>query len=168
MCSHETWLLRSGVRLLSGFTAEAFQGLAHLWSNIPGIFTCSRQRRSKYLEIISVYPARASVILTLHHSGAQQLSTILIICLTRRLSSSLSSTGYLTKYLKFWPHLASSLASKKWGWINKWIFRLGMFGFLSTETKDAPGNYGMLDQVQLCQHGFLHTNHKINQSSASW
>ena len=28
-------------------------------------------------------------------------------------------------------------------------FRLGMFGFLSTETKDAPGNYGMLDQVQL-------------------
>ena len=26
--------------------------------------------------------------------------------------------------------------------------RLGMFGFLSTETKDAPGNYGMLDQVQ--------------------
>ena len=34
-------------------------------------------------------------------------------------------------------------------WVNKWIFRLGMFGFLSTETKDAPGNYGMLDQVQL-------------------
>jgi len=26
-------------------------------------------------------------------------------------------------------------------------YRLGMFGFLSTETKDAPGNYGMLDQV---------------------
>ena len=112
--------------------------------------------------------SRASVILTSYHSGAQQLSTILIIFLTRRLSSSLSSTGYLTKYLKFWPHLASSLASKKWGWINKWIFRLGMFGFLSTETKDAPGNYGMLDQVQLCQHGFLHTNHKINQSSTSW
>ena len=27
-------------------------------------------------------------------------------------------------------------------------YRLGMFGFLSTETKEAPGNYGMLDQVQ--------------------
>merc|ERR1711936_708750 len=26
-------------------------------------------------------------------------------------------------------------------------YRLGMFGFLSTETKDAAGNYGMLDQV---------------------
>ena len=26
-------------------------------------------------------------------------------------------------------------------------YRLGMFGFLSTETAEAPGNYGMLDQV---------------------
>lgn len=26
-------------------------------------------------------------------------------------------------------------------------YRLGMFGFLSTETSDAPGNYGMLDQI---------------------
>ena len=26
-------------------------------------------------------------------------------------------------------------------------YRLGMFGFLSTESADAPGNYGMLDQV---------------------
>ena len=26
-------------------------------------------------------------------------------------------------------------------------YRLGMFGFLSTETGEAPGNYGMLDQV---------------------
>ena len=26
-------------------------------------------------------------------------------------------------------------------------YRLGMFGFLSTESEDAPGNYGMLDQV---------------------
>ena len=26
-------------------------------------------------------------------------------------------------------------------------YRLGMFGFLSTETGDAPGNYGMLDQI---------------------
>ena len=26
-------------------------------------------------------------------------------------------------------------------------YRLGMFGFLSTETVDAPGNYGMLDQI---------------------
>ena len=31
--------------------------------------------------------------------------------------------------------------------LDKCDFRLGMFGFLSTETKDAPGNYGMLDQV---------------------
>ena len=28
-------------------------------------------------------------------------------------------------------------------------YRLGMFGFLSTETSEAPGNYGMLDQVRL-------------------
>jgi len=26
-------------------------------------------------------------------------------------------------------------------------YRLGMFGFLSTESSDAPGNYGMMDQV---------------------
>ena len=26
-------------------------------------------------------------------------------------------------------------------------YRLGMFGFLSTESGDAPGNYGMMDQV---------------------
>ena len=26
-------------------------------------------------------------------------------------------------------------------------YRLGMFGFLSTEDASAPGNYGMLDQV---------------------
>ncbi len=26
-------------------------------------------------------------------------------------------------------------------------YRLGMFGFLSTETGEAPGNYGMMDQV---------------------
>eukprot|EP00090_Calanus_glacialis_P030307 TRINITY_DN4885_c0_g1_i1.p1 TRINITY_DN4885_c0_g1~~TRINITY_DN4885_c0_g1_i1.p1 ORF type:complete len:639 (+),score=148.83 TRINITY_DN4885_c0_g1_i1:104-2020(+) len=30
-------------------------------------------------------------------------------------------------------------------------YRLGMFGFLSTETTDAPGNYGMLDQVAALQ-----------------
>jgi len=27
-------------------------------------------------------------------------------------------------------------------------YRLGMFGFLSTESQEAPGNYGMLDQVE--------------------
>ena len=26
-------------------------------------------------------------------------------------------------------------------------YRLGMFGFMSTEDDEAPGNYGMLDQV---------------------
>ena len=26
-------------------------------------------------------------------------------------------------------------------------YRLGMFGFLSTESGDGPGNYGMMDQV---------------------
>ena len=30
-------------------------------------------------------------------------------------------------------------------------YRLGMFGFLSTETSSAPGNYGMLDQVAALQ-----------------
>jgi len=30
-------------------------------------------------------------------------------------------------------------------------YRLGMFGFLSTESADAPGNYGMLDQVAALQ-----------------
>ncbi len=29
-------------------------------------------------------------------------------------------------------------------------YRLGMFGFLSTEDASAPGNYGMLDQVRDC------------------
>ena len=28
-------------------------------------------------------------------------------------------------------------------------YRLGMFGFLSTEDPNAPGNYGMLDQVRM-------------------
>lgn len=27
-------------------------------------------------------------------------------------------------------------------------YRLGMFGYLSTEDEHAPGNYGMLDQVK--------------------
>ena len=30
-------------------------------------------------------------------------------------------------------------------------YRLGMFGFLSTEDVSAPGNYGMLDQVAALQ-----------------
>ena len=30
-------------------------------------------------------------------------------------------------------------------------YRLGMFGFLSTESAEAPGNYGMLDQVAALQ-----------------
>ena len=31
------------------------------------------------------------------------------------------------------------------------IFRLGMFGFLSSEDAGLPGNYGMLDQVAALQ-----------------
>ena len=27
-------------------------------------------------------------------------------------------------------------------------YRLGMFGFMSTEDREATGNYGMLDQVE--------------------
>ena len=28
-------------------------------------------------------------------------------------------------------------------------YRLGMFGFMSTEDRASPGNYGMLDQVTI-------------------
>ena len=28
-------------------------------------------------------------------------------------------------------------------------YRLGMFGFMSTEDRASPGNYGMLDQVNI-------------------
>ncbi len=31
-------------------------------------------------------------------------------------------------------------------------YRLGLFGFLSTEDEYAPGNYGMLDQVRTLLH----------------
>ena len=34
-------------------------------------------------------------------------------------------------------------------------YRLGMFGFMSTEDRASPGNYGMLDQVTIL---------KLNQS----
>ena len=30
-------------------------------------------------------------------------------------------------------------------------YRLGMFGFMSTESNEVPGNYGMLDQVVFCE-----------------
>ena len=45
-------------------------------------------------------------------------------------------------------------------------YRLGMFGFLSTESAEAPGNYGMLDQVAALQwvkqniEVELQTNHR--------
>merc|ERR1719350_956171 len=73
MCSHETWSLRSGVRLSSGFMVEASRG---------------------------------------------------------------SAAEYDPDYLLDQEIVLVTLQ-----------YRLGMFGFLSTETKDAPGNYGMLDQV---------------------
>ena len=33
-------------------------------------------------------------------------------------------------------------------------YRLGMFGFLSTEDEHASGNYGMLDQVRKIKYTF--------------
>ena len=36
-------------------------------------------------------------------------------------------------------------------WLVTLQYRLGMFGFLSTESAEAPGNYGMLDQVAALQ-----------------
>jgi carboxylesterase type B len=39
-------------------------------------------------------------------------------------------------------------------------YRLGMFGFLSTEDENAPGNYGMLDQVWK----IFEIRHQNNQS----
>ena len=37
---------------------------------------------------------------------------------------------------------------RKNGLIKIDFYRLGMFGFLSTESVEASGNYGMLDQVE--------------------
>ena len=69
--------------------------------------------------------------------GAPRLSMILTTCLTRTLFLSPSNTG----------SVVALLISQTPYVLDKCDFRLGMFGFLSTETKDAPGNYGMLDQV---------------------
>ena len=62
---------------------------------------------------------------------------ILTTCLTRTLFLSLFNTGSVVAFK----------SRKLLDALDKFDFRLGMFGFLSTETKDAPGNYGMLDQV---------------------
>ena len=34
-------------------------------------------------------------------------------------------------------------------------YRLGMFGFMSTEDRASPGNYGMLDQVHIFKSTYL-------------
>ena len=34
-------------------------------------------------------------------------------------------------------------------------YRLGMFGFMSTEDRASPGNYGMLDQVIIFKSTYL-------------
>ena len=34
-------------------------------------------------------------------------------------------------------------------------YRLGMFGFMSTEDRASPGNYGMLDQVNIFKSTYL-------------
>ena len=40
-------------------------------------------------------------------------------------------------------------------------YRLGMFGFLSTEDPTASGNYGMLDQVRVFELYNLHSKYKL-------
>ena len=34
-------------------------------------------------------------------------------------------------------------------------YRLGMFGFMSTEDRASPGNYGMLDQVNIFKSTYI-------------
>ena len=38
-------------------------------------------------------------------------------------------------------------------------YRLGMFGFMSTEDRESAGNYGMLDQVYQLNFILESTNH---------
>ena len=44
-------------------------------------------------------------------------------------------------------------------------YRLGMFGFMSTEDRASPGNYGMLDQVNIFKSTYLfnlsHASHLV-------
>ena len=37
-------------------------------------------------------------------------------------------------------------------------YRLGMFGFMSTEDREAGGNYGMLDQVKHMKYAGYYFN----------
>ena len=41
-------------------------------------------------------------------------------------------------------------------------YRLGMFGFMSTEDREAGGNYGMLDQVKHIKYGRKYLNSSSN------
>ena len=45
-------------------------------------------------------------------------------------------------------------------------YRLGMFGFLSTESGEAPGNYGMLDQVAALQ--WVKQNIEVGQNTVKY
>ena len=49
------------------------------------------------------------------------------------------SVGHFMHQTQFWFLLPIVLVTIQ--------YRLGMFGFLSTESQEAAGNYGMLDQV---------------------
>ena len=41
-------------------------------------------------------------------------------------------------------------------------YRLGMFGFMSTEDRASPGNYGMLDQVNIFKRiNLFNVSHKL-------
>ena len=44
-------------------------------------------------------------------------------------------------------------------------YRLGMFGFMSTEDRASPGNYGMLDQVIIFKSTYLlNISHALSNS----
>ena len=98
----------------------------------------------------------------------------------RKFYSEISNLRNLTSFEKFCIHFFSDLVKSKRRPVIVWIhggnfvrgtaadyepdyildedvvlvtiqYRLGMFGFLSTEDASAPGNYGMLDQVAALQ-----------------
>ena len=45
-------------------------------------------------------------------------------------------------------------------------YRLGMFGFMSTEDRASPGNYGMLDQVNIFKStNLFNVSHSLHYHS---